>query len=82
VLRDYDYRRRHRDLAMLKRPCSSARTARRNSPSNRERVNQGWTTTMINGVPHWIPPHWVDPGQRPRRNTYFDLPLGTEPSRA
>jgi hypothetical protein len=41
---------------------------------HRERVRQGWTTTMLDGVPHWIPPRWLDPDRRPRRNTYFDLP--------
>jgi hypothetical protein len=24
---------------------------------------------MIDGVPHWIPPHWIDPEQKPQRNT-------------
>lgn len=29
---------------------------------------RGWTPLMINGVPHWVPPDFVDPEQRPRRN--------------
>jgi hypothetical protein len=29
----------------------------------------GWTVRMRAGVPEWIPPPWVDPEQRPQRNT-------------
>jgi hypothetical protein len=29
----------------------------------------GWTGLMINNIPHWTPPTWIDPLQRPRRNT-------------
>jgi len=29
-----------------------------------------WQLTIINGVPWVIPPHWLDPHQRPVRNTY------------
>lgn len=33
-------------------------------------LHQGeWTTRMIDGVPHLIPPSWIDPRQRPQRNT-------------
>jgi hypothetical protein len=32
----------------------------------------GWTATMINGRPHYLPPRWLDPGQRPRRNHLHD----------
>lgn len=39
---------------------------------HRERIKQGWATTMIDGRPHWIPPSWFDPQQHPRRNTLFD----------
>ncbi|MBK8077298.1 MAG: DUF222 domain-containing protein [Kineosporiaceae bacterium] len=31
-----------------------------------------WTITMINGVPWVIPPPWIDPLQRPVRNTIHD----------
>ncbi|MFN8080003.1 MAG: DUF222 domain-containing protein [Kineosporiaceae bacterium] len=31
-----------------------------------------WTITMINGVPWVIPPPWIDPLQRPVRNTVHD----------
>ncbi|MQA81143.1 MAG: DUF222 domain-containing protein [Streptosporangiales bacterium] len=30
--------------------------------------------TMINGRPHAIPPAWLDPTQKPRRNRVFDRP--------
>jgi Domain of unknown function (DUF222) len=40
---------------------------------HRERIRQGWTTTMINRVPHWIPPPWIDPRRQPVRNTTFDV---------
>jgi hypothetical protein len=36
---------------------------------HREFNLRGWTGTMINGIPHWIPPHWIDPDQTPQRNT-------------
>jgi hypothetical protein len=29
----------------------------------------GWRCTMINNIPHWIPPTAVDPTRTPRRNT-------------
>jgi hypothetical protein len=32
----------------------------------------GYRPTMIDGRPHWIPPEWVDPAQRPVRNTLHD----------
>lgn len=28
----------------------------------------GWQCHMINNLPHWTPPVWIDPQQRPRRN--------------
>ncbi len=34
----------------------------------------GWHSVMIDDLPHWIPPTWVDPDQRPRRNTMHDTP--------
>ena len=33
-----------------------------------------WHITMINGIPHWVPPPWIDPAQRPVRNTAHHLP--------
>jgi Domain of unknown function (DUF222)/HNH endonuclease len=38
--------------------------------------HNGWTATMINGIPHYIPPPWIDPQQRPRRN-YLHHPVDT-----
>ena len=32
----------------------------------------GWHSEMINGFPHWVPPSWADPDQRPRRNHLHD----------
>lgn len=33
-------------------------------------VHQGdWTARMIDGIPHFIPPPWIDPTQTPQRNT-------------
>jgi hypothetical protein len=28
----------------------------------------GWTSIMLNGRPHWVPPTWIDPDQTQRRN--------------
>ena len=33
----------------------------------------GWIPTMINGIPHYIPPPWIDPDQVPQRNTLHDV---------
>ncbi|SOD75159.1 uncharacterized protein DUF222 [Jatrophihabitans sp. GAS493] len=44
----------------------------------------GWTLTMTNGIPWWIPPPWIDPTQQPVRNTQHHpppIPIGTEPIR-
>ncbi|MPZ83881.1 MAG: DUF222 domain-containing protein [Actinophytocola sp.] len=33
-------------------------------------LHQGeWTARMIDGVPHLVPPPWIDPRQHPQRNT-------------
>ncbi|PZS29615.1 MAG: hypothetical protein DLM58_15185 [Pseudonocardiales bacterium] len=40
---------------------------------HREHPNLGWSGHMINGIPHWAPPPWVDPTQTPRRNRVHDL---------
>jgi hypothetical protein len=29
---------------------------------------RGWRCTMIDGLPHWTPPRWIDPNQAPHRN--------------
>jgi hypothetical protein len=35
---------------------------------HREHPTRGWTCHMINGIPHWTPPPWLDPTQTPRPN--------------
>ncbi|HTZ44902.1 MAG TPA: DUF222 domain-containing protein [Jatrophihabitans sp.] len=35
---------------------------------NNDGPKMGWTTVFIDGHPHWKPPAWRDPDQRPRRN--------------
>jgi hypothetical protein len=32
----------------------------------------GWTSRMLNGRPHWVPPDWLDPDQKPVRNHMQD----------
>jgi hypothetical protein len=32
----------------------------------------GWTVDMRDGTPWWTPPRWIDPDQRPIRNTAHD----------
>ncbi|MDT4988947.1 MAG: hypothetical protein QOI74_3041, partial [Micromonosporaceae bacterium] len=42
---------------------------------HRDHQAMGWQPAMINGIPHWIPPKWLDPEQRPIRNTRHDPPI-------
>jgi hypothetical protein len=37
---------------------------------HRQFRRQGWSCIMINGIPHWIKPPWLDPTQTPERNYY------------
>ena len=39
---------------------------------HREFAKRGWACRITDGVPHWIPPAWLDRDQRPRRNTAHD----------
>lgn len=39
---------------------------------HREHERLGWHCEMINGLPHWIPPAWIDPARTPRRNHLHD----------
>jgi hypothetical protein len=32
----------------------------------------GYHCVMIDGIPHWIPPRWIDREGTPRRNTAHD----------
>jgi hypothetical protein len=34
----------------------------------------GWVVRIVDGVPEWIPPPWLDQQQKPRRNTAHHLP--------
>lgn len=34
-----------------------------------EWLDRGAKIVMIDGVPHWVDPPWLDPSQTPRRNT-------------
>jgi len=39
-----------------------------------DRVHRdGWTITIIDGLPWFIPPAWLDPQQRPRQNSRYRL---------
>jgi hypothetical protein len=46
---------------------------------HREFERRGWAAVMINNVPHWRPPAWLDPEQKPRRNTANHPPLEFRP---
>jgi hypothetical protein len=35
---------------------------------HREHPTLGWICHMINRIPHWTPPHWLDPTQTPSPN--------------
>jgi hypothetical protein len=41
---------------------------------HRNFAHAGWVAVMRDGVPHWIPPAWVDPDRTPRRNLVHHLP--------
>lgn len=41
---------------------------------HREHERRGWQAIMIDAVPHWIPPGFIDPERRPIRNTTHHLP--------
>ena len=41
----------------------------------------GWDCVMLHGVPHWIPPAWIDPDRVPRRNTVHEVALPGDPVR-
>ena len=36
---------------------------------HRHFAQHGWQAIMIDGIPHWIPPAWLDPERKPKRNT-------------
>jgi hypothetical protein len=37
-------------------------------PHHREFERKGWTCQMVDGLPWWVPPKWIDPEQKPRQN--------------
>lgn len=42
-------------------------------PAHHAAIHTGtWVLQMRDGIPHVIPPRWVDPTQTPRRNSLFD----------
>ncbi|SEQ48894.1 HNH endonuclease signature motif containing protein, partial [Microlunatus flavus] len=36
---------------------------------HRQFLARGWTCRMVDRLPTWFPPRWVDPEQRPLRHT-------------
>jgi hypothetical protein len=40
---------------------------------HREFARRGWQVVMDDGIPHWIPPPWLDPHRKPIRNTAHHL---------
>jgi hypothetical protein len=43
---------------------------------HREFEALGWACQVIDGIPHWVAPAWIDPTQTPQRNRAHD-PLAT-----
>jgi hypothetical protein len=41
---------------------------------HREFERRGWSVRMTHGIPEWLPPPWIDPQRKPRRNTAHHLP--------
>ncbi|MHA7264652.1 HNH endonuclease signature motif containing protein, partial [Arthrobacter sp. TMN-37] len=49
-------------------------------PHHHHRIHEGpWTVHSKHGIPWFLPPHHLDPDQRPRRNAYWTArpPSGT-----
>ena len=46
---------------------------------NNHAPKQGWSTVMLNGIPHWQPPTW-HPSQQPQRNYLHHPELLTPPA--
>jgi hypothetical protein len=40
---------------------------------HREFENSGWSCLMLDGIPHYQPPLWLDHQQTPIRNTAHDI---------
>jgi hypothetical protein len=43
-------------------------------PHDHHDLDHGAHIVMINGIPHWTEPAWLDPTQTPRRNTAHHIP--------
>jgi hypothetical protein len=43
-------------------------------PHDHADLDRGASITMINAVPHWVEPAYLDPDQTPRRNTAHHIP--------
>jgi hypothetical protein len=41
------------------------------------RIRQGWRAELINNRIAWVPPHWIDPEQKPQYN-HLHLPWKAE----
>jgi hypothetical protein len=44
-------------------------------PHDHDRLEHGARIIMVNGIPHWLDPPWLDPSQTPRRNTANHPPI-------
>jgi uncharacterized protein DUF222/HNH endonuclease len=49
---------------------------------HREHGKRGWTVRLVDGIPEWTPPRWIDPQLFPRRNhhppLHFPPPIQTD----
>jgi hypothetical protein len=41
---------------------------------HRQLHHTGWSMRIVNGVPEFLPPKWLDREQKPIRNTTHNLP--------
>ena len=52
---------------------------------HREHGKRGWTVRLVDGIPEWTPPRWIDPQLIPRRNhrlpLHFPPPIQTKRNR-
>ncbi|WP_106848142.1 HNH endonuclease signature motif containing protein [Blastococcus sp. Marseille-P5729] len=45
---------------------------------HREFERRGWAVDIINGIPVWTPPAWLDPEQKPQINARIKIPCQNE----
>jgi hypothetical protein len=48
------------------------------SAHHRHFEGNGWECVMLGGLPHWVPPAWIDPQRTPQRNTVHQVGLAPE----